>query len=59
MKKTLALILSVLMVVSVVSIGSFSVAAETTTLIEKGSDWNYWWTDDAAAELPAGLPADH
>ncbi|MBE6672228.1 MAG: discoidin domain-containing protein, partial [Ruminococcaceae bacterium] len=57
MKKVLALILSVLMVVSVASFGSFSVAAETTTLIDKGSDWSYTWTANAEETLPEGWSA--
>ena len=57
MKKTLALILSVLMVVSVAAFGSFSVAAESTTLIEKGSEWSFWWTADGEEALPEGWSA--
>ena len=42
MKKTLAILMSMLMVLSLVSLGSVGVAAETTTLIESGADWEYF-----------------
>ncbi|MBE6638355.1 MAG: hypothetical protein E7616_02725 [Ruminococcaceae bacterium] len=57
MKKTLALILSVLMVVSVAAFGSMSVAAESTTFITPGSDWSYYYyLDDGTAADGAELP---
>ena len=58
MKKTLSLILSIVMVMSIVSLGAFSVAAESTTLIEPGSEWSYYYyLDDGTAEDGAQLPS--
>ncbi len=41
MKKTVSLILSMFMIISLVSMGAFSVSAEEVTLIESGSEWSY------------------
>ncbi len=52
MKKTVSLVLSVFMILSLVTMGAFSVSAEEVTLIEAGSEWSYYDTreDDTLPE---------
>ena len=54
MKRVLSLILSVLMVVSVFTFGAVSVSAETSTLIARDAEWQYYTILGEEIVLPEG-----
>lgn len=54
MKRVLSLILSVVMVVSVFTFGAVSVSAETSTLIARDAEWQYYTILGEEINLPEG-----